>query len=266
MPVSKGVELCTLKFQDTIIKIDSHEFRLIDSPGFDNMQLDDSDIFTQLVQYFAPHPPQIRKLTGIIYIHRRGDNLGGGTLARNIYALKALIGEHCLSMITVLARSMSDRPDQVGRSPFLPQSPFCQLKGAKFLAFKLEKQDVHKVLLACGSHQPTLFDAQRRVLDGEIKDIKTYVQDNLFPQKSLPIRAPPNKWESEQEKLQQVITERTAEATDLRNQLRQIQGEYASLRSHLQIKENIEQGQVAQQLVDLNRQIDDLGHAISNYL
>ncbi|KAG8684267.1 hypothetical protein FRC08_013781, partial [Ceratobasidium sp. 394] len=56
MAISKGHEPCTLKCQDAVVKIDSHEFRLIDSPGFDNTRLDDCDIFTQLVQYVAPQP------------------------------------------------------------------------------------------------------------------------------------------------------------------------------------------------------------------
>ncbi|KAG8737709.1 hypothetical protein FRC10_007908 [Ceratobasidium sp. 414] len=169
--------------------------------------------------------------------------------------------------VTVLAPSTSpDASDSVARSLLLPHSPFCQLKGAKFQAFKSEKQAVHRILLAYGSQQPAPFDAQNKILDGGIKDIKVHVQDSLLLKKSLPLRAASDEWEGERGKLKQVIIERTKEANDLRDRLQQTQAEYASLRSRLQLKENTEMGQVTQQLVDLNRQIGDLGHTISNYL
>lgn len=52
----------------------------------------------------------------------------------------------------------------------------------------------------------------------------------------------------------------------LTTKLEQTQVEYASLRSHLQIHDNIEHGQITQTLDDINRLIDDLGQSISEYV
>lgn len=56
------------------------------------------------------------------------------------------------------------------------------------------------------------------------------------------------------------------EILGLRRQLQQTQAEYASLRSQLQLQENIEQSDIVQSLKDLNRDIDDIGRSISEYL
>ncbi|CAE6521700.1 unnamed protein product [Rhizoctonia solani] len=52
----------------------------------------------------------------------------------------------------------------------------------------------------------------------------------------------------------------------LRQQLQQVQREYASLRSELQLQENFEQSEIVQELEDLNRLIDDISRSISAYL
>ncbi|KAG9103544.1 hypothetical protein FRC06_010029 [Ceratobasidium sp. 370] len=56
------------------------------------------------------------------------------------------------------------------------------------------------------------------------------------------------------------------ESVRLRQQLQRIQGEYGSLRSQLQLQENTEQSSIVQTLKDLNREVDDIGRLVSEYL
>ncbi|KAG8737714.1 hypothetical protein FRC10_007913 [Ceratobasidium sp. 414] len=56
------------------------------------------------------------------------------------------------------------------------------------------------------------------------------------------------------------------ESAGLRQQLQRIQSEYGSLRSQLQLQENTEQSSIVQTLKDLNREVDDVGRLISEYL
>ncbi|CCO35950.1 hypothetical protein BN14_10071 [Rhizoctonia solani AG-1 IB] len=63
----------------------------------------------------------------------------------------------------------------------------------------------------------------------------------------------------------ELAIQREAE-TRARQHLQQSQLEYSTLRSQLQLQENIEQSEVVQALNDLNRIIDDIGRSISAYL
>lgn len=56
------------------------------------------------------------------------------------------------------------------------------------------------------------------------------------------------------------------EETSLRHQLELTQAEYASLRSHLQLQENIEQGDITRTLKSLNREIENIGRSFSAFL
>ncbi|KAG8717676.1 hypothetical protein FRC09_013913 [Ceratobasidium sp. 395] len=67
-------------------------------------------------------------------------------------------------------------------------------------------------------------------------------------------------------KLKQQLTSGHEEMVGLRQQLQQTQNEYGSLRSQLQLQENIEQSDIVQTLKDLNRDIDDIGRLISEFL
>jgi hypothetical protein len=68
------------------------------------------------------------------------------------------------------------------------------------------------------------------------------------------------------QQLEQDLARHQEAALKLRQQLKQTQTEYSSLRSQLQLQENIEQSEVVQGLKDLNRNIDDIGRSFSEYL
>lgn len=52
----------------------------------------------------------------------------------------------------------------------------------------------------------------------------------------------------------------------LQAKLQRTEAEYASLRSHLQVEDNIEQMQITRSLDDINRLIEELGQSLSEYL
>ncbi|KAG9126356.1 hypothetical protein FRC07_003749 [Ceratobasidium sp. 392] len=62
------------------------------------------------------------------------------------------------------------------------------------------------------------------------------------------------------------LADSRSETLILRQHLDQTQKEYAALRSQLQFQENIEQKDVVQTLKDLNRDVDDVGRLISEFL
>ncbi|QRV92572.1 hypothetical protein RhiJN_20590 [Ceratobasidium sp. AG-Ba] len=66
--------------------------------------------------------------------------------------------------------------------------------------------------------------------------------------------------------VKQLLAKSQEETLCFRQQLQQTQSEYASLRSQLQLQENTEQSDIVRGLKDLNRDIDDVGRLISEYL
>lgn len=62
------------------------------------------------------------------------------------------------------------------------------------------------------------------------------------------------------------LTKHCDEESSLRQQLQQTRTAYTSLRSELQLQENVEQSDIVQTLKDLNRAIDDLGRSVSEFL
>jgi hypothetical protein len=225
-------------------------------------------------------------LTGILYIHPQGDNLGSSTLKRNLRTLRVLLGAKYLERLTVLTvPASSATPSHEPVANLLqPASPFYELTGAKFRASTLDQSAAHRILLEYASLEPESFAAQTSILSHRIKDISVFVEDNLKRTENTSVtarvemtrvqkdegfrkfRVESTEWDSERKTLNEAIVESNAEAEKLRGELQQTRAEYVSLRSHLQVQENVEQSQIVQNLADLNRRIDDLGRAVSNYL
>jgi predicted RNase H-like nuclease (RuvC/YqgF family) len=139
------------------------------------------------------------------------------------------------------------------------------------------------------------FSAQKDLMSGKIKDIKPFIQNGLrrtgneraSPDEEVQkLKVAPNEWAGEQEKLKQSVAnskestewasereklkqdaaDSRAEADKLRSELQQNRSEYGSLRSHLQVQENVTPGRIKKELDDLNRQIEELGLAVSDHL
>ncbi|QRV77750.1 50S ribosome-binding GTPase [Ceratobasidium sp. AG-Ba] len=252
------------------VNVKSSEIKLIDSPGFNGAHENDHQIFVDLLRFLAPEGGQWTKhktSVGIIYIHPQGDSLEGDALLRNICTLKAILGENYLPRVTVLVSHMlpnTSSSKTTTSSISHTRSPFHQLKKATFRDFRSEK-DVHDTLSMYALLNSQLFDAQEKLGGWSTEDISSYL-DKLQSATSLPPAAPTHRGVDEAKKIEQPIAKSDAETEDLRNQLQRVQSEYASLRAHLQIGENIERGQVTVQLRDLNRQIEDIGLAISEHL
>lgn len=214
--------------------------------------------------------------------------MGSGTLKRNLHTLRALLGESYLARLTVIATPSLVEADRnvIARHLLHPKSPFSDLcaKGAKLHVSRLDIAPIREILLSYTSQRPELFNAQSAMLNGEITDINFYVEGCLQRTENKSIDARMAKLRSSQEedarrvkmaladsnserkKLGLAVTDYQKETNKLYTQLQETRAEYASLRSQLQVKENVEQSHIVQALGDLNRQIENLGRAISEHL
>lgn len=162
-----------------------------------------------------------------------------------------------------------------------------QAKGAKILASTLHPVDVDNILMSYASQQPILLHIQNEAIRSPQLNIAAriqqklgYYEEGLIQQQSASYRTKIQSLVSmlrerdsqlseaayDYEQIEQQLSYSQEETSIVRQKLDQIQKEYASLRSQLQLHENVEQGEIVQNLKDLNRSVDDFSRLTSAYI
>ncbi|KEP54007.1 AIG1 domain protein [Rhizoctonia solani 123E] len=294
--ISNGYEPATKTFHYHGLLSGNDRFMLVDSPGFDNTSMSDGEVFTKLIQFLCcgKSPAMI---AGVIYLHSQDTRLGSGVLKKNLYLIKQLLGDSFMERLTILLvprpGEQADHQKLVG--PLLdPKSPFYALyySGAQVNASALETQpirnmlhaykgkapvpmsvqnelcrpsrvtdeDIHSYLIKCARAReggPTITGpttTRPRIVAGALSQIQTQNSSSTL-YKSADIK-----------KLQFELEESKRQTEGYSTQLQQHLGQYAALCSQLQIHENLEQKDIVQSLIDLNRHIDDFALSVSQHL
>jgi hypothetical protein len=239
-----------------------------------------------------------------VYIHHAEDCLESRTLARNLQVLqKGFLGDDWLRRLTILIvpnPSKSYERGELASSISRPASAFHAVcaSGAQPVVSSLNAADVHHVLSARYAHmEPALLKIQteRRhptdpyclhliqehlgfsenniaIVKSQLEDQETRIQSKYKGNITALESSLGDAQENLNQALEQLKQSEDAlracqiDETQLRQRLDQTQSEYGSLRSQLQLKENVELGGIVQTLKDLNRRIDDFGRSISAYM
>jgi hypothetical protein len=209
--VSTGPDLCTRQFWTGLNQgvICDHEFKFIDSPGFDNAEFSDWDILAMLVEYFSPPKPRDtqsvvtegtnghedlhfyssqpmpQKLEGIIYIHPEDDHQCGRTSPETIRMLGKLLGESYLERVTVLIRSQNKMQEGSKITDFTTNSEsplhplYCGKSKPTTMTYTLDRQSIEKVLSRYTALRPGWFTAQYKFVDHSWKteNIRSHLQE-----------------------------------------------------------------------------------------
>ncbi|CAE6440507.1 unnamed protein product [Rhizoctonia solani] len=290
--ISDGYELATKDFYYNGLRAGKHNFRLIDSPGFDNTSMSDGEIFKKLIQFLCGGKTPAM-IAGVIYLLAHNTPLGSGVLKRNLCLLHNLLGDSFMDRLTILlvprSREQIDQKELV--RPLLdPKSPFYPLHrlGAQVDVLSLETQAIRKLLLSYTQKPPVLMNVQVELCgSGRVpnnNDISTYLSKRSWTregasaatkakttttrlfQLSTDTLSSTGRNFSDIKRLELELAENKKKAESLHMQLQQNINKYNSLCSQLQIHENTEQSEIVQGLVDLNRRIEDLALSWSQYL
>ncbi|EUC55110.1 hypothetical protein RSOL_091400, partial [Rhizoctonia solani AG-3 Rhs1AP] len=84
------------------LQMDDHPFKLINTPGFDNPQKSNLEVFLDIAQYLQSGDlnPGVK---GIIYVHHAGDSLQSRALMENLNVLfNVLLGHSALRLLRIL--------------------------------------------------------------------------------------------------------------------------------------------------------------------
>ncbi|KDN41000.1 hypothetical protein RSAG8_07706, partial [Rhizoctonia solani AG-8 WAC10335] len=252
-PSVGGLFEATIKPYSTLVSMSERRFELIDTPGFDNMNMSDTEVFTQIADYLL-EPDRIEAgITGIIYVHRAGDVIQSRSLRQNLQVLiDIFLQEAGTSRLTVQGRhSAFDRAWALGA----------------MVSRTSDRRGFINILKTYISQTPILLPIQLDGSRGSRSDFTTRVERTLgyYEQESVQTILHNQEHDLREIYETKLVCQRESEA-QLQQRLKEAELGYSSLRSQLQLQENVEQSEVVQALNDLNRMIDDIGRSTSAYL
>ncbi|EXA29334.1 hypothetical protein FOVG_19158 [Fusarium oxysporum f. sp. pisi HDV247] len=112
MEIGHGLKSCTKEIQIATIRIDGHEVHLIDTPGFDDTELKDSDILIRIAGYLSSNI----HLSGILYLHPITARRVGGAATRNLEMFRNLVGEENMGNVKLVTTMWNDITPQKGEA------------------------------------------------------------------------------------------------------------------------------------------------------
>ncbi|KAJ1303484.1 hypothetical protein OPQ81_011671 [Rhizoctonia solani] len=246
-------------------------FKLIDTPGFDNVGLSDLEVCVNIAEYFWDERRHHLGVNGIIYIHRAGDPVRSRSLGRYLTLLsKIFLGDAGMRHLTIFIPNADSQGLDTGQINEDLKDRNSTLGWASAYRSK------SPIVLPIQDYNPKLVSELEGILQEKL--IRPHSSDQeacvrAYQQKLEELHSTLDTKEAQVVKYRDAYnqiknlhaSQQDAEAT-LRQQLRRLQHDYTSLRSELQLQENFEQSEIVQELEDLNRQIDDISRTISAYL
>ncbi|QRW20328.1 50S ribosome-binding GTPase [Rhizoctonia solani] len=287
-----GRHAITTKMKTHLASFSGVNYQLIDTPGFDNMKLDDIEICARLVKHLRESSSTGNGVNGIIYIHQSGDPLRSESFYKYLTVIShVFLGGGDLDRLTVLVRNVDphgpgntqiDEEKQNGMSTI---GRFHAM-GARIVASSAETNGFINAIQSYASTYPILLPVQMN-RSNIIADLESILQRTPIQAYTSQEQRTKSDYERKRQEFELILEAKQrnlAQCQDalrqadklrvelhetevnLRHQSQQMQYEYSSLRSELQLQENFEQSEIVQELEDINRHIDDISRSISAYL
>ncbi|KAI1171836.1 P-loop containing nucleoside triphosphate hydrolase protein [Nemania sp. FL0916] len=111
LETSDSLHSCTEDIQCSYFTIDDHQVCLIDSPGFDDTKLNDSEILTRIATYLAGLSEQKRELTGLLYLYNINNVRVGQSASRNIRTFRGLVGKTNMRNVVLVTTRWPETDD-----------------------------------------------------------------------------------------------------------------------------------------------------------
>ncbi|KAF3923939.1 hypothetical protein AA313_de0207674 [Arthrobotrys entomopaga] len=106
--IGHSLESCTREISVHETKIDDITVRFVDTPGFSDTHLSDTEVLEMIADYLAAAYTKDVKLNGIIYLHPISENRMTNPATKNLEMFRKLTGEKNLKNV-VLTTSMWDK-------------------------------------------------------------------------------------------------------------------------------------------------------------
>ncbi|KIM27772.1 hypothetical protein M408DRAFT_24147 [Serendipita vermifera MAFF 305830] len=170
--VGDDLESCTTAVAiSPPFQLDGRSVILVDTPGFDDSNMSDTDILRLISGYLATSYKKGRMLAGILYFHRISDFRMGGISRRNFEIFRELCGETTLKNIIIVTNMWAEVPTEAGKRRehqletddryFAPAI----VAGAKLLQHHNTKESAEAILTQIVHNTPLPFKIQQEVVD-----------------------------------------------------------------------------------------------------
>ena len=152
--------------------IGGRRVHLIDTPGFDDTDLQDADILQVIALYLTNTQVQPIRLSGIIYLHNISGKRVGGTARKNIKMFRGLIGDSCMENVLLISNMWSEvnKADGQRREQELLDTDFfwgsLVRAGAKIDRYNNTTKDACRLVKVLMENVPRRIQLQREMDDG----------------------------------------------------------------------------------------------------
>lgn len=177
LQVADNLKSCTTTVEHTKpFYLDGVPVTLIDTPGFDDSVVSDSDILKSIASYLAASFEKGFKLSGVIYMHRISDYKMGGISRRNFSMFRKLCGDQNLKNVMIVTNMWAEVSPAVGEARELELMTDDLLfkaayeKGAGFMRHDNTAESAHRIIRRIIKNHPEALRIQQELVE-EKKDI-----------------------------------------------------------------------------------------------
>ncbi|KAG8731937.1 hypothetical protein FRC11_001479 [Ceratobasidium sp. 423] len=173
LEVGNELESCTHEVTPTrVFQIDGQDIILVDTPGFDDTELSDTDILKRITAFLTSTYQEGYKLTGVIYLHRISDIRVGGVSRRTFQIFRGLCGQETLSNVLIVTNMWSNPPttkEVRNEKQLRENSKFFQpaiAAGARMVRRPYKNSEsAHDIIRMLLDKPPVAMKIQRQIVD-----------------------------------------------------------------------------------------------------
>ncbi|KAF8553957.1 hypothetical protein OG21DRAFT_1485043 [Imleria badia] len=179
-----GLESCTNEVQTSVpFYVGRQQVVLIDTPGFDDTTLTDTDVLKLIAAYLVTTNKQGARLAGVIYMQRISDLRVGGSARRDFRMFQELCGEEAYPNVIIVTNMWGTVTAEDGNARELELAtkniffkPILD-KRAKILRHHNTKQSAHQIIQNLVDKEPVVLQIQRELGEGiDITQTAAYKQ------------------------------------------------------------------------------------------
>ncbi|EMD41344.1 hypothetical protein CERSUDRAFT_89911 [Gelatoporia subvermispora B] len=115
LAVGNTLDSCTTEIQESqVFELDGRRVKLIDTPGFDDSDRSDAEIFNQIAEFLSSMYRQGTILHGVLYLHRISDVRVGGVARRNFAMFQKICGEEAMTNVAIATTRWNEVDEMTG--------------------------------------------------------------------------------------------------------------------------------------------------------
>jgi len=114
--VGNGLKSCTDNVQAVDFNLDGRRVVLIDTPGFDDTTLSDTDVLNMIAAFLESSYEQGKKLAGVLYFHRISEPRMTGMSRKNFGMFRKLCGDAALKNVVIVTNMWGEVDPAVGNA------------------------------------------------------------------------------------------------------------------------------------------------------